>query len=70
MADERTDGAVHGSVELRRLFEACDRHRRGFIGRDEFAELCDSFQIGRSESEVIFADLDRDGDQRIRWSTF
>lgn len=64
------DDAATPSVELRGLFEACDRHRRGFIGRDEFAELCASFQIGRDDADVIFADLDRDRDQRIRCVPF
>lgn len=58
--------SVHGGVQLRQLFQACDRHQRGYIDRHEFAELCASFQINSSDIDVIFADLDRDGDQRIR----
>lgn len=62
--------AGSGSSELRRLFEACDRHNRGSIGRQEFRELCASFDIAHQDSDVIFADLDRDQDQRISFEDF
>lgn len=55
-----------GMAELGQLFQACDRQRKGFIGREEFGELCTSFQIESADADVIFADLDRDGDERIR----
>ena len=55
-----------GGVELRQLFQACDRHQRGYIDRQEFGELCASFHIEPEDVDVIFDDLDRDRDQRIR----
>jgi hypothetical protein len=55
-----------GMAELGQLFQACDRQRKGFIGREEFGDLCTSFQIESADADVIFADLDRDGDERIR----
>lgn len=64
--DRMEVSSVQGGVELRQLFQACDRHQRGYIDRSEFGELCASFQIDSSDVDVIFADLDRDGDQRIR----
>lgn len=59
-----------GILELGQLFQACDRQRKGFIGREEFGDLCTSFQIDSADADVIFADLDRDGDQRIRYIQF
>ena len=56
--------------ELRRLFQACDRHQRGYIDREEFAELCTSFHIDQVDADIIFCDLDRDGDQRINLQDF
>ena len=59
-----------GSGQLRRLFETCDRHKRGWIGRREFSELCASFDIGADDCGAIFDDLDRDGDERISFDDF
>lgn len=56
--------------ELRRLFQACDRHQRGYIDRAEFAQLCASFHIDGGDADVVFADLDRDGDRRINLQDF
>lgn len=56
----------NAGVELRQLFQACDRHQRGFIDRHEFGQLCASFHIDPADVDVIFDDLDRDRDQRIR----
>ena len=57
-------------VELRQLFRACDRQNRGYIDRTEFKELCTSFDIENGDADVIFTDLDRDGDQRINLEDF
>ena len=53
-------------VQLRQLFQACDRHQIGYIDRHEFGQLCASFHIDPADVNVIFDDLDRDKDQRIR----
>ncbi len=60
---------MDGGDQLRHLFQTCDRHRRGYIDRDEFGELCATFQIDSTDVDVIFSDLDRDRDQRIRLTT-
>lgn len=52
-------------VHLEDLFHECDRNGQGKIGPVEFQELCAKFDIGPSDSEVIFTDLDRDGDGQI-----
>lgn len=52
-------------VHLEDLFHECDRNGVGKIGPEEFQELCAKFDIGSSDSDVIFADLDRDGDGQI-----
>lgn len=58
--------SVDGGVQLRLLFQACDRQKKGYIDRQEFGQLCASFQIDSADVDVIFEDLDRDRDQRIR----
>lgn len=52
-------------VRLEDLFYECDRNGEGKIGPVEFQELCAKFDIGHSDSDVIFKDLDRDGDGQI-----
>lgn len=52
-------------VHLEDLFYECDRNGQGKIGPEEFQELCAKFDIGPSDSDVIFSDLDRDGDGQI-----
>ena len=44
--------------------------QRGFIDRDEFAQLCGTFHIGRDDAETIFLDLDGDADGRISLDDF
>lgn len=63
---DRMDLSNGGVLQLRQLFQACDRHQRGYIDRHEFGQLCASFQIDPADVDVIFNDLDRDRDQRIR----
>ena len=62
------DAQMDGGEQLRLLFQTCDRRRRGYIDRDEFGELCATFEIDSKDVDVIFADLDRDGDHRIRYT--
>ncbi|XP_025198054.1 ras and EF-hand domain-containing protein homolog [Melanaphis sacchari] len=52
-------------VHLEDLFYECDRNGEGKIGPEEFQELCAKFDIEPSDSDVIFTDLDRDGDGQI-----
>ncbi|CAL8109883.1 unnamed protein product [Orchesella dallaii] len=52
------------------LFKACDTKGRGVIGPDEFRELCNKFGISPSDSDVIFIDLDHDGDGSIDFEDF
>ncbi|XP_060856793.1 ras and EF-hand domain-containing protein homolog [Metopolophium dirhodum] len=52
-------------VHLEDLFYECDRNGQGKIGPEEFQELCAKFDIEPSDSDVIFSDLDRDGDGQI-----
>jgi len=52
-------------VHLEDLFYECDRNGEGKIGPEEFQELCAKFDIEPSDSDVIFSDLDRDGDGQI-----
>lgn len=62
--------SVDGGVQLRLLFQACDTQKRGYIDRQEFGQLCATFQIDAEDGDVIFDDLDRDRDQRIRQVSF
>lgn len=55
---------------LEELFKACDTKENGVIGPDEFRELCDKFGIASTDSDVIFADLDHDGDGNIDFEDF
>ncbi len=48
----------------------CDTHGKGYIDLEEFRDLCGSFEIGRDDADVIFADLDHDGDGRISFEDF
>ncbi|XP_050426081.1 ras and EF-hand domain-containing protein homolog isoform X2 [Adelges cooleyi] len=50
---------------LEDLFHECDRTGQGRIGPKEFQELCANFDIGVTDADVIFTDLDRDGDGQI-----
>lgn len=52
-------------VHLEDLFHECDRNGQGKIGPEEFQDLCAKFDIGPSDSDIIFSDLDRDGDGQI-----
>ncbi|XP_076035967.1 ras and EF-hand domain-containing protein-like [Oratosquilla oratoria] len=56
--------------QLQQLFEACDRTGKGFIVATELQELCGTIGIGVEDSDVIFADLDHDGDGQIDFEDF
>lgn len=51
------------------LFD-CSTKKRGYIDRDEFAELCATFHIGPADAGAIFEDLDGDQDERISLEDF
>lgn len=57
-------------MRLEQLFKRCDTKGIGFIDKDEFRELCAGFEIGNEDADVIFADLDHDGDGRISFEDF
>lgn len=55
---------------LEELFKTCDTKGGGVIGPKEFEELCNKFGIASSDSDVIFLDLDHDGDGYIDFQDF
>lgn len=57
-------------MRLEQLFKRCDTKGTGFIDEEEFRELCAGFEIGNEDADVIFADLDHDGDGRISFEDF
>jgi len=52
------------------LFSRCDTTGSGLIGIEEFQDLCAGFGIQETDSDVIFADLDHDGDGKINFEDF
>ena len=56
--------------QLEQLFLACDTDGTGYIGRQQLRDLCRGFDISGDDSDLIFADLDRDGDERISFADF
>lgn len=56
--------------QLEDLFRTCDKKGTGLIGPEEFRELCAGFDIGASDSDAIFTDLDHDGDGKISMEDF
>ena len=57
-------------LKLEQLFHKCDRKGSGFIDLDEFRDLCSGFGISTEDADMIFADLDHDGDGRISFEDF
>ena len=57
-------------LRLEQLFKRCNTTGTGFIDTDEFRNLCSGFEIGSEDADVIFADLDHDGDGRISFDDF
>jgi len=58
------------SVRLEQLFTRCDTTGSGLIGTEEFQDLCAGFGIDEGDSDIIFADLDHDGDGKINFDDF
>ena len=52
------------------LFRACDTKGVGHIGPEEFRDLCTKYGIVDKDSDVIFNDLDHDGDGQIDFEDF
>ncbi|KAJ9586006.1 hypothetical protein L9F63_020344 [Diploptera punctata] len=57
-------------LQLEQLFRACDKRGTGHIGPSEFRELCAGFEIDPIDSDVIFTDLDHDGDGQVSLEDF
>jgi len=57
-------------LRLEHLFRRCDAAGSGYIDREEFRELCRGFDIGDCDADIIFYDLDHDGDGRISFEDF
>lgn len=57
-------------TELEVLFRACDKKGTGKIGPKEFKDLCAEFDIGDSDCNAIFSDLDHDGDGHVSLEDF
>jgi len=55
---------------LHQLFNYWDTDGSGYLCKNELRELCARFNITASDSDAIFADLDRDGDGRISYEDF
>jgi len=61
---------MSNSLRLEQLFNRCDTNGCGLIGIEEFQDLCASFGIDEGDSDIIFADLDHDGDGKINFDDF
>lgn len=61
---ESSPSAAHPRLE--QLFRRCDTNGKGFIDQAEFRDLCSGFDIDAADADIIFYDLDHDGDGRIR----
>lgn len=57
-------------LQLEQLFQRCDTTNSGHIGIREFQDLCQEFGIEEGDSDIIFADLDHDGDGKINFEDF
>jgi len=58
------------SLRLEQLFSQCDTSGTGFINGEDFRDLCGGFGIEEGDSDIIFADLDHDGDGKINFEDF
>ena len=56
--------------KLEQLFRRCDTRGTGFIDQKEFRDLCRDFDIDNNDADIIFYDLDHDGDGRISFDDF
>lgn len=58
------------NLKLEHLFKRCDTRGTGFIDQKEFRDLCRGFEIENNDADIIFDDLDHDGDGRISFNDF
>ena len=58
------------NFKLEQLFNRCDTRGTGFIGQKEFRDLCSGFDIDSEDADIIFVDLDHDGDGKIIFDDF
>lgn len=58
------------SHQLEQLFKRCDTRGTGYIDQCEFRDLCRGFEIDDADADIIFFDLDHDGDGRISFEDF
>jgi len=63
-------GKTVQNLRIHELFKACDTKGTGTIGPQEFSDLCLKFGIRDVDAEVIFIDLDHDGDGQIDFDDF
>eukprot|EP00095_Tigriopus_kingsejongensis_P000097 maker-scaffold1877_size25834-snap-gene-0.9 protein:Tk00097 transcript:maker-scaffold1877_size25834-snap-gene-0.9-mRNA-1 annotation:"ras and ef-hand domain-containing protein" len=56
--------------KLEQLFNQCDTLGTGFIDQKEFRDLCRGFEIDNNDADIIFFDLDHDGDGKISFDDF
>lgn len=61
---------MSGHPRLEHLFTRCDTKGTGRIDRAAFRELCADFGIDADDADVIFTDLDHDGDGEINFADF
>lgn len=55
---------------MEQLFNQCDTRGTGFIDQKEFRDLCRGFDIDNNDADIIFYDLDHDGDGKISFEDF
>jgi hypothetical protein len=58
------------NLNFEQLFKRCDTRGDGFIGQKEFRDLCRDFDIDNPDADIIFYDLDHDGDGQISFEDF
>ena len=62
--------ASENMSHVEQLFRRCDPKGTGYIDLEAFRDLCAGFEIGQEDADMIFADLDHDGDGRISFEDF
>lgn len=61
---------MSSTFKLEQLFNQCDTRGTGFIDQKEFRDLCRGFDIDNNDADIIFYDLDHDGDGKISFEDF
>lgn len=56
--------------DLEQLFKRCDKRGTGYIDKAEFRDLCRDLDIDVGDADILFYDLDHDGDGRISFDDF